>query len=52
MINTAQFINNQERKNSNANEIKHFDLPQSDCLKLASTTLFSKKNNERSLQSN
>ena len=54
MINTAQFNNNQERENSNTNEIKHFNLSQSDRVKITSTTFFSKKkkNNERSPQSN
>ena len=43
MINTARFNNNQERENSNTNEIEHFNLSQSDCVKIASTTFFSKK---------
>ena len=30
MINTAQFNNNHECENSNTNEIKHFNLSQSD----------------------
>ena len=43
MTNTAQFNNNQEREHSNTNEIEHFNLSQSDCVKIASATLFSKK---------
>ena len=46
MINTAQFNNNQERENSNTNEIEHFNLSQSDGVKIASTTLFSKNNKQ------
>ena len=46
MINTARLDNNQERENNNTNEIGHFNLSQSDRVKIASTTLFSKKNKQ------